>query len=870
MKRTLTSIMALACAGMMFTAAAAPELKVLSVSSVPTGALYADKDYNVSGLTYQVKLTNIGDEEINASTPGYSLTLFSSTNANLDLKTVPLTATIAPAEEVTVDIPWGTFNVKELFTDPSKTSLWCCLRIKENMGNTVYNNCGWRDLYSYSVSFNLVGETDGQEINKPIAYGFVKEPTTKTLRVRATGAGDVNVTNITVPEGFTVTPAAPFTIKGLATATGNEMFYPIQITLGTDRTGVLGGNITIEAEGATAKTYAISGAVLGPDDFFEGFEVPSGVDADGLVSPGWVFGDKWSLEKAPTYGSMMYKGADVDAYVITHSSAMEYDWTYAVSPLLSFKEGDMLMFNAAKKSSSSKLQVYTSPDRENWTLLKEVTFPSTTYQMDSYTVAMPAGAQYVGLRGMYCSVDNVFGGQVVPVSHDVVVEKVSAPSNVIANDEYAAAVTLRNANVKAEPLCRIELRNGDAVMATAEPADWASGRAYVANFAFTPHVAGELSLVPVVVFPDGDEVVCKPIALTVNPETASKSVMVGRGNSSTTNVPLSINYNNSKSQTLYSEEVLATYGILPGAKLTGLSLRGTASADIVINTTISAWIAHTDSLSLGSSSKQLEVAIDPASKVYESPYVLNIRNTKEVYSLVDITFNEPFVYNGGNVVLQVESVNQSGWKGFSFLTTDEIPAIYRRNDSNSTYNNMTTWNYVSAGPSVTFQVYEAPAEVVGVITNTEGEVVEGATVTLTSGNVLYTAVSDAEGRYSVPVYRPGEFDMAVEAPGHESYASKVSVAKGANAEYPVVLTKNSTGVITSVMGRVAVISSMSESMLRLSGVSDNATLSVISIDGRLCASGRGAAVDCSALTAGVYVVRVSDGMRNVAIRFVKK
>lgn len=90
--------------------------------------------------------------------------------------------------------------------------------------------------------------------------------------------------------------------------------------------------MTITAEGANPVTLPVSGAMIGEDDFFEGFELPSGASENTYVPDGWIFGDRWRCSYLNT--------APDDKYVLDHSSA-ETAITHSQSPraLTSAREG---------------------------------------------------------------------------------------------------------------------------------------------------------------------------------------------------------------------------------------------------------------------------------------------------------------------------------------------------------------------------------------------------------------------------------------------------------------------------------------------------------------------------------------------------
>jgi outer membrane receptor protein involved in Fe transport len=74
----------------------------------------------------------------------------------------------------------------------------------------------------------------------------------------------------------------------------------------------------------------------------------------------------------------------------------------------------------------------------------------------------------------------------------------------------------------------------------------------------------------------------------------------------------------------------------------------------------------------------------------------------------------------------------------------------------------------------------------GTVTNTDGQAVAGATITLTQNgrNQSRTFVTDGEGRFRASQIPVGGYTVAVTAPGYEAYTdSNVAVALGGNADF---------------------------------------------------------------------------------------
>ena len=132
----------------------------------------------------------------------------------------------------------------------------------------------------------------------------------------------------------------------------------------------------------------------------------------------------------------------------------------------------------------------------------------------------------------------------------------------------------------------------------------------------------------------------------------------------------------------------------------------------------------------------------------------------------------PITYNGGNLSLIV-SVDSTYYKsGVYFFTqrtsTKSMKTYSIDGDTSADY--MDTWINGGYIPKVAENIMvmelglatEAPV-VHGIVTRKDSQApIEGATVTMQSGEVIYTATTDETGAYSISVMQPGkEYEMTV-------------------------------------------------------------------------------------------------------------
>lgn len=794
MKHLITRFIVLAtaiCSGISAFAGAA--LTIGDVNVTPSsGPLYANDENRITNLSYEVSLTNSGDTDLAPGNDGYSVTLVYSSKS-IDLQTIDITTPIAAGETATVTFNWD-FSMDPISaTEHEKPNFWARLDIRENVTGTTKSVNPWRDIYESSTGYALVGETSNIEIDKTINFGFVTEPTSMNFRIRATGTKNVTVNSIELPEGFSMEPATPFTVTGLASATASsDCFQPVTLTFNPVQPGVKAGNLKVNVEGSDAKMYPVSGAFIGENSFFESFDGEGGSD---YQPKGWVLSDHWSVKWNNT--------SDNDKYVLAHSSADTPNFDFAISPKLHFSEGESMTFEAAKRSTSSILEVYYSTDRSNWILLKTInnngndgaeSFPAQTETLETYVLSgIPAGEWYIGFKGMYVYLNNVFGGERATVEHDAIILSSEFPAKATVNNPYNVSVTAKNLsdNTESAGNYSVKLIAGGKVVAEAETPEWAPLTEQTFNMSYTPHEAGDVDLQCILSLP-GIELSTVPMSVTVNPESASYSVTVGTATSTNdAYIPLRTNYYNSESQSIYTEEFLAQYGILPGTQITGLSYDARSSNDIDIATTLTIWMKKVNESTIDAGTPYDLTEDTP---VFNDSYTLALKDKgNEPYELINASFGSGFVYEGGNLLISVRSSNASAWKGSSFEVDSELKnnSINRCNDN---YNSFLTakWSLRTGVPVVRFSIYAEPTKLQGTVTDVNGNPIGNTVVSLRSGDVTYSATTDEQGAYAIEVFQPDlVYTVTIDNPDHPVYSREVSFA-GEQPDGNIVLEEFST------------------------------------------------------------------------------
>ena len=169
--------------------------------------------------------------------------------------------------------------------------------------------------------------------------------------------------------------------------------------------------------------------------------------------------------------------------------------------------------------------------------------------------------------------------------------------------------------------------------------------------------------------------------------------------------------------------------------------------------------------------------------------------------------SEPFMYTGGNLRVIVRSVNDD-WTSFYFEYDGNVSGqcVYRRNDNQDTFLNGTTVSATYNMPVVYLGIQKEAVTYSGVVNDTDGNPLEGVTVTLTSqagrgataGPAVYTATTDEEGKFEVNVVQADKtYDATFSKDGYKDVNIEgIDFADGSVAlDEPVVMElDNVTGV----------------------------------------------------------------------------
>ena len=720
-------------------------------------------------ISYEVSITNNGDVDLTEGTKGYSLSV---KNYGKELIfTQPLKGNLAVGASTTVTVT-GTVNYAKY---PNRNRY----DVYEDLTNT-YKVGSWIEPMPYKPVLAM-RDSDGKIENGKATYawGMVKESTDKTFEISNDGPAPLKLTSVVVPEGFTTSLAAPLTLEG-------HTKQQFTITMPAKTPGIYSGEFKVSAEGVDDFKFNVSATVLDPSKYYVNFndnKIPEG----SYVEAGW---------------EVMQRDAESsdNPYLLANGS-QDTDNKF-VTPLLKVAQGEKMTVDVARTNyytggDGVYLNIYYSADRTNWTLARKITAEElsedravnyTHYYSKLKTFVIdniPAGNYYIGFGAGYTAIDNIYGFEKVDVAHDLMLTDSNLPKTAVVNNAYTATATLRNINAKEEAAdsYTASLYFDGEVVATAPAQAIAAGADAEFTFSYTPHKVGAVeAYIEFKNAADNYVVTTEKVSVDVKEELPVGTVTVGNGKTSANRTGIAFYDGNSDGahiDNLYKAEMLTKYGIAKGTKITSVTYTGTCSQDREVKVyDLTAYVGTVDAAKF------------EKGKGYESLQKVNVY-TDQTINFVEgntytttITLPEPIVWDGTSAIRVLTYVKADKYVNVKFNADDENKTSYYGNgelgNESATYS-----EYSTAVAEFGFQT--EPSVMSGKVT-WKNKAVAGATVTLTSGDVIYTGASDDEGAYSINVIQNDKkYHLTVAAPGYIDYAEKDSVEFSGNVAKDVAL-----------------------------------------------------------------------------------
>ncbi|MDE6340661.1 MAG: hypothetical protein K2K97_12915 [Muribaculaceae bacterium] len=449
MKKKLLFLLALAFVSNAFVVNANKAIQIKATSdgiTLPSGVtnkLYADENYMIKGLKYIIQLRNSGDEDILVGDEGFSLTLIDwKSNTNFtELATYKfdedLTTDYDTFEEFEIEWPdfsidYLTTNSTESFSSYSHSYSNRKLYVRVDLTGAISQRpSSTFQIFVPFTDFNIVGKENTSTVTSSfLGFQEAGQPMETEFRIQNTGGKALNISEIEVPEGFSVTPSAPFSLPGLSQvpADSKDLFKTFTISFNPTKTGVYGGKFVFKCDDGVEKELSVS-AVSKGDEYMEDFEAAPADDFASWLPAGWKKVKKedgtesqWKIQTC--YTNMTNNGGGT--YALKQDGGRGEDPEDVISPKLKFEENEKMMIGVTHSGNYSGLAIYWSPDGKEWTGLANYGYTATSTSIDpdfavtdkfgvqnstNYkTIDMPAGEGYLKFKGLYAWIDNIYGG----------------------------------------------------------------------------------------------------------------------------------------------------------------------------------------------------------------------------------------------------------------------------------------------------------------------------------------------------------------------------------------------------------------------------------------------------------------------------
>lgn len=775
-----------------------------------------DAEGNIK-LSYDVTVVNNGLVDFAEGYEGYNLTMHCGKDGDV-IATLPLTAALAVGEQTVVN-----------FTATLKAADYADgfdAYIKEHISDGSVFASSVKPV-AYVPVLTVKDALSGRAADGMLDMGTSREAITCQLVIANEGAAPMNISSISVTDGFT-TDATAMTYAAHQSQTVN-------VTLSADKAGMQQGTLTIKGDDVDY-TLNLTGMIAEDGQWFVNFEDCSDSYYDKTKFPAGVVAEaNWEIN-GYTGSSLKLQGNKLCARQNNNTTE-----TKLISPLVEVKAGDVFTFDAAQASTNSVLNVYYSTDRNEWTKVytvgsediaeKDAAFSSVDvntstdmyapvyYAMTKYTVSnIPAGRYYIAVGGKYAYVDNLCGFAPVSVDHDLFVKDATIAETGMVNYASKNVVTLYNANTETEAAgsYTAEFFIGDEKVAEAEAVELAPSATVSFTFNATPHAAGEFDAYAQFTF--GDYVVkSQPVKVAIAEESFAAEQQVGTPSGKSTNGILNLEYGvEAMGAALYKAEKI---GLAEGTKITSLRLKGITSASSwypVSSINGKFWIANSELTEMPAIDADftLEAMIDtvadncvfdgsiePVASVgtysgYSSPYTIT-----ESGDIFVINFTKPFVYNGGSIVVGSHLTLDNSYTTFGFEADDDMAGM-AVSVQRTSYGSLQKWNQETyrgpINPMTAPVIYfgtEAEAPVyAGKVVGKRNAAIAGAEVVLTAGSVRYTATTDQQGHFAITVMQPAlQYELTVSAEGYDTYTADVDM-NTVEGEQTIRLTATTTGI----------------------------------------------------------------------------
>ena len=710
------------------------EIKVSSVTSNMPENQDADENgkFNVA---FKVNVRNTGNVDIPKDTENFSISLINATLNDSVMATVAIPQDLA-AGELSADIDISA----EM--DVNKFPLEYQYKIRENLGGSSVDALKFKITpHVPTLAFMNSDQKKEYESGAVLDFGINKKEATGTFVLKNDGGADLNITELTAPEGYLLNKTAAFTVAPHDTA-------QVIMTMTAGTVGKKDGELVLKSNAGNL-TFAVKGETADEFTYFVDFE-------DGV--PNDCYND-WATDSYPREINMI--GNTKAGYATSYSDEPKR----LVTPLLEVKAGETMRFIAAKKDDKSTLDILYSTDRRNWTAVRSISttaendadklsdevvvegYWSNYYGYKEFTLDnIPAGKVYIAFDGKSVYVDNIYGFQKTAVDHDVFFTSTSMKDVGTVNTPITAHATIVSMRDDAEEPeeYTLGLYVDDILAASIESVKLPQNKEVELAAQFIPHTTGKH--IVTFKFDAGYYVeVSAPTEITISEETSVSEKAVGnRTGTSYTDGPVYPYEKESQTEIIYKPSDI---NLPVGTKITKMLFRGFVGYGS-LDASVRVYMNSTDQTKF----EENKVDADSTSmtKIFDKAvHFEQGGKADEPVVQLELNFAEPIVYDGkGMHLLFVHKAGTYKSVNFEFdgNITDQAKHSYVEFGSSK--------NEFIKLPVAYFCYAVDPHKLSGKVTDkATGAALKDAEVILSNDGVEYYATTDAEGKYDMTIFK---------------------------------------------------------------------------------------------------------------------
>lgn len=761
------------------------QVQALSITqAVWNGGKHAD--CNEAGkykVAYKVQVTNSGDLTLLPGTKGYALSLMAQYTDKV-LATKNIQQTLKPAETSAPIVIEAELDSKEYPTAE--------LYIKEETsGNILYLPSVTPS--SFAPDFRLTGAygTTPMVTGNSIEFGASRKEVTVNLMLRNMGAQPQHITTLSATPGFKTSLNAPIDIAG-----HDSIAFSVSMT--TDVKGNKQGLLTVKGDYGVDIVIDLKGYTPTDQQLFYDFE-------NEQLPEGFINNNAWFIDDMPNY-----------VYSINNHYCLRNTKQVPVKlilPKMKVQEGEALYFWLSKVyEKSSYVNIYYSADRKNWQLLREIkasemsnqsfapSWEGYYYGFTPFSINnIPAGQWYFAFEAGCVYLDNIITNfSLVPTTHNAYFDHLRADSEGQVNSPINVSATLHNVmnhDVTADSY-KVAFYLDDECMGYVPSTALAAMGERNISLSITPHKEGTLNGYWKFITSEG-EITSDIIKIDVEEEATRirtlTDMLVGHSYSNT--APFDPYNFNGESEAIYTAEEL---GLKPGTTIKSISWYGAnLGEDILVNAKV--YLQNTSASTIAPNANGEYTMTDRSAmtEVHNGKIMLFKDGTEEMYArIMNVTLVKPFVYTGGNLRVAFLGSTDTGSRTFFAATKGVMVqnrSITRANVDASQLANTTIFH--DALPVISIGYDTKQRTVSGQVTHQHTAApIANATVTLLSGQVRYTATTNANGQYSIEVFKSNlDYEASITAEGYTA-ATRTVHFDNADVTLNIALDDTASGI----------------------------------------------------------------------------